>query len=157
MAMTDTAPFTAAQQRVLVHVLDDIIPASGDGRLPAAGQLGVAAYLDQSLNALPGLKAMIVEGLAALDALARQHNAGGLDALSAEERAAVLAEHAGSEHSFPPILIMHTFAGYYQDPRILAVLDLPPRAPHPKGYDMGLDDLSLLGPVRRRGKLYREC
>ena len=155
--MSEPVPFSAAQRRVLVHVLDDLIPASADGRLPAAGQLGAGAYLDQSLNALPELKAMIAQGLDALDALARRHHEGGLDALSAEARAAVLLEHAGSEHSFPPILIMHAFAGYYQDPRILAVLHMPPRAPHPQGYEMGADDLSLLDPVRRRGRLYREC
>ena len=155
--MTDTAPFTDDQKRVLAHVLDDIIPASADGTLPAAGALGVAAYLDGSLGALPGLKAMIAEGLDALDALARRRHPRGFDGLSADERAAVLAEHTGSEHSFPPILIMHTFAGYYQDPRILAALGMPPRAPHPRGYEMGTDDFALLDPVRRRGKLYREC
>lgn len=155
--MSDPIPFTAAQRGVLAHVLDDLIPASADGRMPAAGQLGAAAYLDQSLNAMPPLKAMIAEGLDALDALARTRHPGGLDALAPAERAAVLLEHAGSEHSFPPILIMHAFAGYYQDPRILALLHLPPRAPHPQGYEMGADDLSLLDPVRRRGKLYREC
>lgn len=155
--MSPRAPFTAAQQRVLVHVLDDIVPASADGRRPAAGQLGVAAYLDQSLDALPELKAMIAQGLDALDALARQRHPGGLDALPAPERAAVLAAHAGTEHSFPPILILHAFAGYYQEPRVLAALGMPPRPPHPEGYAMGPDDLSLLDPVRKRGKLYREC
>lgn len=155
--MTDAVPFTDQQQRVLLHVLDDLIPASADGRLPAAGGLGVGAYLDRSLAALPELKAMIAAGLTALDALARRRHPRGLDGLGAAERAAVLAEHAGSEHAFPPILIMHAFAGYYQDPRILALLGLPPRAPHPQGYEMGPDDLSLLDPVRRRGRLYREC
>lgn len=154
--MADTVPFTAEQKRVLAHVLDDIIPASADGRLPAAGALGVADYLDQSLGALPGLKAMIAEGLGALDALARRRHPDGLDALAPAERAAVLVEHAGSEHSFPPILILHTFAGYYQDPHVLAALGMPPRAPHPQGYEMGPDDLSLLDPVRQRGKLYRD-
>ena len=155
--MAETIPFTDGQKRVLAHVLDDLIPASADGTLPAAGALGVAAYLEQSLGALPGLKAMVAQGLDALDALARQRHPRGLDGMAADERAAVLAEHAGSEHSFPPILIMHTFAGYYQDPRILASLGMPPRAPHPQGYEMGPDDLSLLDPVRRRGRIYREC
>lgn len=154
--MSESVPFSEAQRRALVHVLDDLIPASADGRMPAAGQLGAGAYVDQSLDALPELKAMIAQGLDALDALARRRAAGGLDALAAEDRAAVLLEHAGSEHSFPPILIMHAFAGYYQDPRILAVLGMPPRAPHPAGYEMGSDDLSLLAPVRQRGKRYRE-
>jgi hypothetical protein len=155
--MSDPIAFTEAQRRVLAHVLDDIIPASADGRLPAAGQLGAADYLDRSLGAMPELKAMIAQGIDALDALARRRDPRGLDGLSADERTAVLAEHAGSEHSFPPILIMHTFAGYYQDPRILAVLGMAPRPPHPEGYEMDPGDLSLLEPVRRRGKLYREC
>lgn len=155
--MTDAVPFTDDQQRVLAHVLDDLVPASADGRLPAAGALGVGAYLDRSLAALPELKAMIAEGLTALGALARRRDPRGLDGLAAAARTAVLAEHAGSEHSFPPILILHAFAGYYQDPRVLALLGLPPRAPHPQGYEMGADDLSLLEPVRRRGKVYREC
>lgn len=155
--MPESVPFSDAQRRVLVHVLDDVIPASADGHMPAAGQLGAGAYLDRSLDALPALKAMIAEGLDALDALARRRHPGGLDALPPEERAAVLLEHAGSEHAFPPILILHAFAGYYQDPRILAVLHMPPRPPHPLGYEMGADDFSLLDPVRRRGPRYRTC
>jgi hypothetical protein len=155
--MTDSAPFTTEQRRALAHVLDDILPASADGTLPAAGAFGVAAYVEHSLGALPELKAMVGEGLTALDALARARHPGGLDAMSPEARAAVLLEHAGSEHAFPPILILHAFAGYYQDPRILQRLGMPPRAPHPQGYEMGSDDLSLLAPVRARGKIYREC
>jgi hypothetical protein len=31
------------------------------------------------------------------------------------------------------------------------------RPPHPKGYEMAPHDLSLLDPVRRREKLYRDC
>lgn len=155
--MTDTPAFTEPQARALAHVLDDIIPASPDRGLPAAGALGVAAYVEQSLGAMPGLKAMVADSLTALDALARARHPGGLDAMRPEDRAAVLLEHAGSEHSFPPILILHAFAGYYQDARILALLGMPPRPPHPEGYDMGPDDLSLLDPVRQRGRRYREC
>lgn len=155
--MSDPIPFTEAQLRTLAHVLDDLLPASAERQLPAAGELGAAAYLDGSLAGMPELKAMIAQGLDALDALARSRHPAGLDGLAPEVRAAVLLEHAGSEHSFPPILIMHTFAGYYQDPRILEQIGMPPHPPHPKGYQMGPDDLSLLDPVRKRGKIYRDC
>jgi hypothetical protein len=155
--MTDPAPFTAAQLRTLAHVLDDLLPASAERQLPGAGELGAAAYLDRSLAAMPELKAMVAHGLDALDALARRRHPQGLDGLTPEDRAAVLLEHAGSEHSFPPILIMHTFAGYYQDPRILERIGMPPHPPHPRGYEMGSDDWALLEPVRARGKIYRDC
>ena len=153
--MRDATAFTDAQQRVLVHVLDDLVPPSPDGRLPGAGAAGVGAYLDGSLGALPPLKAMIAAGLDALEALARARHPGGLDALCPAERAAVLAEHAASEHAFPPILVMHAYAGYYQLPQVMTALGLPARPPHPAGYEMGEDDLSLLEPVRRRGPMYR--
>ena len=39
--------------------------------------------------------------------------------------------------------------------RVVAALGLEPRPPHPKGYEMGTDDLTLLDPVRRRGPRYR--
>lgn len=155
--MTDTLPFTAAQRGALAHVLDDLIPASADGRLPAAGAFGCAACVEQSLGALPELKAMVADGLTALDALARSRHPGGLDAMAPEARAGVLLEHAGSEHAFPPILVLHAFAAYYQDPRILEILGMPAHAPHPRGYAMEADDLSLLDPVRKRGRIYREC
>jgi hypothetical protein len=40
--------------------------------------------------------------------------------------------------------------------RVLEALDLEPRPPHPEGYATVEGDLSLLEPVRRRGRKYRE-
>ena len=154
--MSDSTAFTAVQLRALAHVLDDIVPPSHDGRLPGAGAVGVGPYLDAALDAMPPLKAMIAGGLDALDAMARARDPRGLDGLDAAARAAVLAEHAASEHSFPPILMMQAFAGYYQQPAVMLVLGIPPRPPHPQGYAMEADDLeALLEPVRQRGRKYR--
>lgn len=151
-------PFTPAQQRLLAHVLDDLLPPRPDGRLPGAGALGVAAHLDAALDALPGLKQMVAQSLAALDALARQRDPGGMDALAPDERCAVLAALAAGDDALPPILAIHAYGGYYQHPRVLAALGLEPRSPHPQGYAMPASDLdALLAPVRARGRLYREC
>lgn len=54
-------------------------------------------------------------------------------------------------------LMVHVCAGYYQHARVVEALGLEARAPHPKGYEMEPNDLSLLDAVRRRPKLYREC
>ena len=45
---------------------------------------------------------------------------------------------------------------YYRDDRVMASLDMEPRAPHPEGYALAQGDLQLLDPVRQRGRLYRE-
>jgi hypothetical protein len=69
----------------------------------------------------------------------------------------VLNEIATTEPGFLPGLIFHTYAGYYQNGRVMEALGLEPRPPHPAGYEMEPGDLTLLEAVRRRPRMYREC
>ena len=156
-AETTADGFSDDEKRALACVLDEIIPGSADGKLPGAGELDLADHLDAALRNMPELRAMLAQSLSALAALAQRRNPRGLAALSKDERAALLAELASSEHSVPPILALHTFTGYYKHPRVLEALGCAPRPPHPEGYEMEANDISLLDPVRRRGKMYREC
>lgn len=121
------------EQRALDAVLDEIIPPGGDRGMPGAGQVGVARYVDAALRPTPALHQMVREGVAAL------------------------AELASSQHALPPLLVLHAYAGYYQQPRVLEALGIEPRPPHPAGYATVEGDLSLLEPVRQRGRTYREC
>ena len=45
---------------------------------------------------------------------------------------------------------------YYRDDRVMASLEMEPRAPHPQGYDIPEGDWQLLEPVRQRGRHYRD-
>jgi hypothetical protein len=150
-----TARFTTGERHTLAAVLDEIIPPSGDGRLPGAGALGLATHVEAALQATPALLPVIAAGLATLDALATRRHGRGFAALAAEDRHATLNEHAASEHAFPPILVLLTYTGYYRHPRVVTALGLEPRPPHPQGYDVGPDDPHLLDAVRRRPPLYR--
>lgn len=145
------------ERRALDLVLDELIPPGPDGRLPGAGQVGVARYVDAALRPTPPLHQMITDGLAALDAIARRRGGERFIALPQAARVAALDDLASSEHAFPPLLILHAYAGYYQQPQVLEALGLEPRPPHPAGYATIEGDLpSLLAPVRRRGRMYRE-
>lgn len=144
------------QARALVAVLDALLPRSGDGRLPAAGELGLLGRIEDAMRKAPDLAHALREGLAGLDDLAQRRESGGFAALPAHAREPVLRELALQQPGFLPGLLFHTFAAYYQHPRVLAGLGLEPRAPFPKGYAMEPSDLDgLLAPVRRRGPLYR--
>jgi hypothetical protein len=57
---------------------------------------------------------------------------------------------------FVAALIAPTYLGYYQEPRVVLALGLDPRPPHPKGHVLEPGDLSLLGAVLGRGKIYRQ-
>lgn len=148
---TNNRGFSADEKRVLASVLDEIIPPSTDGKLPGAGRLGLISYINAALQNTPELRSMIVQGLSDLDSLARSRNAPGFAVLSREDKLQLLNEQA-----FVLPLTFHTYAGYYQHARVVEALGLEARPPHPKGYHMEPNDLSLLDGVRRRPKLYRE-
>ncbi len=154
---TTSTGFSDHQRRVLARVLDEIIPPRDGGRFPGAGELGVASYVDQALRNAPVLRAMIAEGLTALDELAKQQHDCAFAALATQTQSQVLSALASSAQAFPPVLLLHAYAGYYQDGRVLQALGLEPRPPHPHGYTMEPNDLSLLEPVRQRPKRYRDC
>jgi hypothetical protein len=95
---------------------------------------------------------MVAQGLSDLDSQARSRNASGFAALSSEDKLQLL-----NAWGLVLPLTLHAFTGYYQHPRVVEALGLEARPPHPKGYHMEPNDLSLLDAVRRRAKLYRDC
>jgi Gluconate 2-dehydrogenase subunit 3 len=145
------------QEAALAPVLDEVIPPTEDGRLPGAGQLDVGRYVSQALRATPDMEPVIVRGLASLERLAGARSPRGFAALAKNERLAVIGEVLSEEPMFLGMLMFHTYVGYYRHPRVAAALGLAARPPHPAGYPVEPSDLAtLLAPVRRRGKLYRE-
>jgi hypothetical protein len=62
----------------------------------------------------------------------------------------------GEEPSFLARLAQQTVTAYYQDDRVLQAIGMEARPPFPKGYEVPSGDLSLLDPVRARGRVYRE-
>lgn len=150
-------PFDAQQLRTLAAVLDQIIPPSGDGRMPGAGFLAGSPRVADVVGLMPGLDLGLAGGLAALDAQARQRGATEYAALAEADRLAVLNEVAASDAGLVPSAMFLAYTTYYVEERVIAALDLEPRPPHPKGFAMPENDLGLLAPVRARGKLYRDA
>jgi len=150
---TNDSGFSPHEARALASVLDEIIPPSGDGRLPGAGEVGLVRYIEQQA---PELRPTIVQGLSALDELARGLGARDFAALCREDKLELLNELATAQPAFLPGLILQCYVGYYQNDRVLEGLGLEPRPPYPEGYKMEPTDLGLLDGVRRRKKLYRD-
>jgi hypothetical protein len=141
------------QRLALTCVLDHVIPASGDGRLPGAGELGLESYIrENATESFP----ILVQGLAALDQLAVERGVSGFVTLSPDGRIDMLGKVDAREPAFLPTLIFHTYIGYYQDARVIKALGLVPGPPFPGGYEVAPTDLSILDSVRRRPKFYRE-
>jgi hypothetical protein len=138
--------------QTLVSALDAIIPASEDGRLPGAGELGLA----EPIAAQPALHPLLQAGLDALEAWARGRGAACFSDLAADERRAALDGVSLESPALLPSLVAQTIVAYYQNLRVWQAIGLEPRAPHPKGYAVPATDFSILDPVRARAPFYRE-
>ena len=151
----DSSMLSAAQERALASVLDEIIPRSEDGALPGAGELGLTAHLADVVAESPFMREPLVQGLADLDTLAQSRASTVFADLAAPDRLEVLNELVLKEPGFLPGLIFHTYTAYYRNPRVIEALGLEARPPYPKGYPLERGDLTLLDPVRKRPKSYR--
>ena len=149
--MADDDPgFSAEQEQVIAALIDAIVPPSDDGRLPGAGTLDLVPHVERSARQNPMLRPVIEYGLSAIAELAGKRSAAGLETLTRADWTATLKEFTATDSFFLPAFLFLVYGGYYQHDRVVTALGLEPRAPHPKGYEMGSDDWSLLDPVRRR-------
>ena len=152
MSASNEAVLSPERERCLGGVLDEIVPPGPSG-LPGAGELGLA----NRIGAIADLALVLEQGLSALDELATSRGAGDFAALAQPGRLELLNEVAAAQPAFLPGLVFQTYMAYYQHPRVLEALGVPPRPPFPLGYEMQPSDLdALLSDVRRRPKLYRD-
>jgi hypothetical protein len=155
--MAEGEAFSPDRERALVAALDEILPASGDGRLPAGGFMVAAGLLERTFSILPDMRVPIAFGLDALDRAAAARGRGPFAALGPEDRRAVLDENAGADPAFLPTLMFLAYVSYYADPGVLRGIGFEPRPPHPEGYAMAPSDPALLDAVRARGRIWREA
>ena len=147
-------PLSDDQRRVLTIVLDLIIPASEDGLRPSAADVDVLGYIRETeSHTLDSLRAELDQ----LDAEAFESQGEALASLDPATRQALVDAVREREPQFLRTLAMQTVTCYYQDDRVLEAIGVGARPPFPEGYDVPSGDLSLLEPVRRRGRVYREA
>lgn len=116
-------------QDILSAVLDTLLPASSDGRMPAAGSLGLGPEICRELAKTPALWTMVREGLQQLDESCRNQYGVPFATASEEQRSTLLS---AQPFAFP--LFMQALVAYYRQPAVLRGLGLAPRPPHPEGY-----------------------
>ena len=143
-----------SQNTLLTAILDRLIPATST--MPGAGQVGASDYLDGIVGGSPGLARTFSEGLRSVETHAASRGATFL-AMSDEQRDEILRDIEANESVFFDTLLMHTFNGYYSNPRVVAALGLEPRPPQPRGHVVEYGDFSSLEAVQSRGQAYRDA
>ncbi|MEO1493380.1 MAG: hypothetical protein AAFV19_14595 [Pseudomonadota bacterium] len=144
MTDTTTRTLTEAEQQILRAVLDTVVPASADGRMPSAAELDFSAYLAEQAAAFA---ASLPEFLAALPS--------DFASLGVAARSAALEEVAAADPASFDQLIFRVYDCYYQNDAVRLLIGGEPGPPFPRGNTIPQGDLSSLDAVIARSPGYR--
>lgn len=147
--MNDT-PTPLSDLAFLNAFFDVAIPPSRDGRMPGAGSLGLNATLAGALAADPILGAAVQAGLQAVRDAALARDPAGFAALSPQARREVVDAQLAAHPMLMIGVVVHLYQAYYQHPRVLEGLGVPPRPPFPEGYDLEDTEPELLAKLQTR-------
>lgn len=145
--------FVDAERRLLAGVLNRLVPA--DGEFPAAGDLGVAAFVEASVGRVPAARRLFLEGLAAIEAASHARVGRAFADAAASDQDAVLREIQGARPDFFDALLVHAYSGYYIRPEVIGLLGVEARPPQPRGHALDPFDPALLTVAGRRAPFYR--
>ena len=147
------ARLTPVRRETLRTVLGMLVPASPDGRMPGAIDMPqVLHHVENVAAAVPALQ----HGLATLEQDAMARYGAGFAALDEARRSTLLDEFAAQHPAVLQRLGLEAVTCYYQQDGVIERLGMEARPPYPIGYQVIAGDLTLLGPVIARGKIYRD-
>ena len=139
------------QKRTLTALLNLIIPASEDGKMPGANDVGFFSYINNE-NVLSFIK----EGLIRIIDESHNHYDREFSALSVAQQSELVNGLKRVLFRFFKNLTTHVVQCYYQHDDVLKAIGLEARPPFPKGYEVEEGDILLLESVYYRGKIYRD-
>ncbi len=146
--------WSGEQRELLDCVLDQLIPASTDGRVPAAGAIGVADFLSQATSYAWDPAGAVNTVLTCIS-----DKAPAFAALDPADRVAVLKQVEQQESEAFATLVRLTYMGYYSRSDIRPLFGVGAHPVHPGGYPVPREDdelmETLVAPVRNRGEVYR--
>jgi hypothetical protein len=133
----------------LREIAGAMIPADPALGMPGADDSVILADIVKSVGRdLPKVRE-------ALAAIARK-SGGAFASLDQDGREALLNDYYANGGAASATLGRVILGAYYRDDRVLIAIGHEARAPFPKGYDVEQGDWSLLDPVRRRAKFWRD-
>ncbi len=145
--------FSPAQRSLLTEVINRIIPAQDD--LPGAGDLGIAASIEETAAGTPQLTRLFNDGLNQIGLAVGKDPAGGFEALPNATKDDLLRTIESGNPAFFDQLVLQTYNGYYSDSKVFELIGytLPKLAP--PGSQPELLGVSLLEQQRKREPFWK--
>ena len=145
--------FSAAERELLRLVLNRLVPA--ELGFPAAGDLGIGAYLEEVTADAPAARRLFVDGLRQIGMAGQRDGGDGFAALTGAEQDAALRRVERAEPAFFEALVRQTYSGYYSHAAVLRLLGVE-GAPQPRGFRVDPFAPGLVERVSRSAFTYRQ-
>jgi hypothetical protein len=140
--------FSPAQRLLLTEVINRIIPAKDT--LPGAGDLGIAAFIEDTAAKSPELTRLFNDGLAKIGVAVGRDSAGRFGSLSNTAKDDLLRSIETAIPVFFDQLVLQTYNGYYTSPEVFDLIGYTMPKLAPEGSQPELLDVSLLDQQRKR-------
>jgi len=146
--------FSPDQRSLLSAVLNRIIPAKDE--LPGAGNLGVGAYIEETVSAATSQTRLFNDGLAQIAVAAGQSSAKSFEGLPEAAKDELLRSVETAHPAFFDQLVLQTYNGYYTNPEVFKIIGYEVPKLAPPGSQPELLDTSLLDQQRQREPFWKK-
>ena len=150
MVDESTDELSADQRKLLCTLVGMMIPASDAYAVPGADDPAIWTAI---VAAARSSRDLIVVALAA-ETSSQARYGRSFSSLDEDDRWQIIADLGRSQEI--GVLETVTAQCYYADDRVMRALGMEVRPPFPRGFSVEQGDWSLLDPVKRRAKLYRD-
>lgn len=146
--------FSPAQRTLLTGVINRIIPPQD--KMPGAGNLGIAAFIEDAAAITTSLTRLFNEGLAQIAVAAGPDSSSAFENLSDTAKDGLLRSIEAANPAFFEQLVLQTYNGYYTNPEVFELIgyEIPKLAP--PGAHPELLDVSLLDQQRNREPFWKK-
>ena len=138
----------------MTAVLNRIIPSND--QMPGAGDLGIAAFIENVAAERTDLTRLFNEGLAEIAVAAGQNSTQAFESLSDTSKDELLKTVETAFPVFFDQLVLQTYNGYYTNPAVFKAIGYElPKTPAPEARPELLDE-SLLDQQRQREPFWKK-
>ena len=150
--------WTESEHEILYRILETLIPASKDGKIPSANNILIIEKLKQEAIKDNKFKSLLLDGLKHIKHMLIV-TGNDLNSIDLRNFTNLICKLEDQKSEFFSAFLRQTYIAYYNQPSIRTHFGLSANPPHPEGYNVPSETIeeisSLVAPVIKRGACYR--
>ena len=150
--------WTESEHEILYRILETLIPASKDGKIPSANNILIIEKLKQEAIKDNKFKSLLLDGLKHIKHMLIA-TGNDLNSIDLRNFTNLICKLEDQKPEFFNAFLRKIYIAYYNQPSIRTHFGLSENPPHPDGYNVPSETIeeisSLVAPVIKRGNCYR--